>query len=150
MEVSPKYFVIGLTLGILNAQDVQDWVNEKIAKESNPSEELIEMAFTKNDDVYGLISILSLLPDSNNEYEIVRHLLSKVTGVNLGNIEYCRRLSECLYNFWVQMDYEAPDDLAEIGFFDDGYSLADNGTYGTMDEWHNDFKKFISTFKNDY
>lgn len=74
MEVSPKYFVIGLTLGILNTQDVQDWVNEKIAKESNPSEELIEMTFTKNNDIHGLISILSLLPDSNNEYEIVRKL----------------------------------------------------------------------------
>jgi hypothetical protein len=48
------------------------------------------------------------------------------------------------------MDYEAPDDLTEIGFLDDAYSLADNGTYGTMDEWHNDFKKLISTFKTDY
>jgi hypothetical protein len=150
MNVSPKYLVLGLTLGILDSQDVQSWVNDEIANESNPSEELIELAFTKDNDVHGLISILSLLPDSKNEYEIVRHLLGKVTTVNQANIEYCRRLAECLYNFWVQMDYEAPDDLTEIGFLDDAYSLADTGTYGTMDEWHNDFKKFISTFKTDY
>lgn len=144
--VSPKYFSIGLRLGICESKEVQAWVNEEIEKAENPPEQLIELAYIKESDVYGLYSALDNMPDTSETYDVVRKLLGNIKPEKLNSIEFCRRLAECLYSLWVENDYTSPEDLNAIGFFDDEYALAAQGTYGTLEEWHNDLKSFVSSF----
>lgn len=146
MERTPKYFALGLRLGILTPADVQQWVNEQIEK-GIQSSELIELAYTKESDVQDTYSILSGMPDSSDTYEVLRYLLGCVRLEDLESVGFCRQLAAHLFNLWVENDYRAPKDLEVIGFFDDEYALAAEGIYGTLREWHEDFKAFVSSFR---
>lgn len=148
MKASSKYFAIGLRLGICESSDVQKWVDEEINKSNIPSEQLIDLAFMKETDIMDVYSVLTSIPDLSDEYEILRCLLGTVKPEKLNSLHFCRRLAECLYYLWVENDYQAPEDLNPIGFFDDEYALAAEGTYGTLEKWHDNFKEFISSFKD--
>ena len=146
MDTSAKYHEMGLLLGILKPTDVQLWVDDQISKADEPSEILIELAFAGN-SVNELISLLSQLKTNTDDYTIIKQLLADIKDEDILDIEFCRRLADSLYNLYVQNDYEAPDDLTEIAFFDDGYELAEKGLYGTIDSWHSEFKSFVKAFK---
>ena len=146
MEQSAGYLAMGLRLGILDSNDVEAWVNAEIAKAETPSDELIELASSGNESIQNIYSMLSGMEEESNDYDVIRHLLSQVKEAQLANIEFCRRLAECLYGVWVDKNYEAPEDLSLIGFLDDEYSLASQGMYGTLEEWHSEFKSFVNQF----
>ena len=139
---------MGLRLGILDVNDVESWVNAEIAKTEAPSDELVELAYSRNESIQNIYSMLSGMENESKDYEVIRHLLSQVKEEQLLNIEFCRRLAKCLYGVWVDNDYEAPEDLNLIGFLDDEYSLASQGMYGTLEDWHSEFKNFIYKFTN--
>ena len=145
--ITPKYLSLGLKLGICGPQDVQEWVNIEIEKTEIPSKQLIDLAYTKDSDAMSLYSLLQDIPDSSDTFENLRSLLSNITDENLKSISYCHRLAECLYNIWVENDYEAPDDLSLIGSLDDGYALAKQGIAGTIEGWHEDFRNFVTSFR---
>lgn len=139
---------MGLRLGILDVNDVESWVNSEIAKTEIPSDELVELAYSSNESIQNIYSMLSGMENESKDYEVIRDLLSQVKEEQLANIEFCRRLAECLYGVWVDNDYGAPEDLNLIGFFDDEYSLAIQGMYGTLEGWHSEFKNFVRKFTN--
>ncbi len=55
-------------------------------------------------------------------------------------------LAHGLYELYVQENYEVPDCLSPIARFDDGYSLALGGTYGTEEDIYNDLLEFTGNF----
>lgn len=147
MEKTPKYFAIGLRLGIIDPIEVQDWVNKELFREESPSDQLLELAYTKSDQVHELYHTLLEMKDDSNTYEIVRKLLGTIKEEKVESLNFCRDLARNLYGIWVDNDYKSPDDLSEIGFFDDAFDLADIGSYGTLDEVHSDFRRFVASFK---
>jgi len=146
MDTSAKYHKMGLLLGILRPSEVQIWVDEQISKEGAPSEILIELAFVGN-NINELISLLSQIETDTDDYVVVKQLLAEIKDEDILDIKFCRRLADSLFNLYVQNDYEAPEELAEIAFFDDSYELADKGLYGSIDSWHSEFKSFVGSFK---
>ena len=148
MDKSAKYFIIGLKLGLLKSNDVQSWVDEQIDASDEPDEALLDLAFIDNNNVKELVSKLSYIVDDRDDFEVIRILMAGIEEDRLSDVSFCSRLATDLYGFYVQHDYEVPDDFNEIGFFDDGYDLAKSGTYGTLDSWHNDFKNFAISFRN--
>jgi hypothetical protein len=146
MDKSPKYFIIGLTLGLVNTSDVQLWVDEQIEASEEPNEELLDLAFIDKSNVKELLSKLSYIDDERDDFEILRILIAGIGNDRLANINFCSRLATELYVYYVEHDYKVPEDFREIGFFDDSYDLAKNGTYGTLESWHSDFKHFANSF----
>ena len=147
METSPKFYALGLRLGILGENDVQSWVNREIETCDAPSEIIMELAFSPKSGIQNAYSLLSSIPDESDQFEVLRKLLSAVSDADLENLEFCGALAEKLYSIWVEADYRAPEDLNLIGFFDDEYSLAQQGLYGSLDEWHEEFKRFLRGFR---
>ena len=148
MERTAKYYAMGLRLGILGKRDIQSWVDSEIRKTDAPSNDFIALAYSANESIQNLYSMLCSIEDESDAYVVVRALLGEVKEEQLANIEFCRRLAECLYYVWVDNDYQAPDDLNSIGFFDDEYALASQGIYGSLEKWHNEFNVFVESFKN--
>jgi hypothetical protein len=148
MERTAKYYAMGLRLGILGKKDIQSWVDTEIRKSDVPSNDFIELAYSANESIQNLYSMLCSIKDESDTYVVLRALLSEVKEEQLASIEFCRRLAECLYRVWVDNDYQAPGDLSLIGFFDDEYALASQEIYGSLEKWHNEFKGFVESFKN--
>lgn len=143
--ITPKYLSLGLRFGLLKPADVQTWVNDEIKKYERPSDQLIELAFMDNADVKTIFAALNRMSDSSETYDVVRELVGNIKPDQLKSIGFCRQLTEELYNIWAEADYKAPEDLGEIGFLHVGYALAAQGAYGTLEEWHSEFKEFVSS-----
>lgn len=144
---TPKYLATGLRLGLVDATEVQCWVNEQIINQEVPSDAMLSLAYTKAEDIHGLYNILNELAGDADEFESVRLLLADIEPVKLESIEFCRHLAKCLFFIWADHGYTAPDDLNEIGFLEDEYVMAQNGTFGTVGEWHVNFKDFIGNVR---
>ncbi len=147
MESSPKFYAMGLWLGVLNSDNVQAWVNAEIASSSDPAEIFIELAYSGNKGVKDIYSLISSIKDSSEDYDVLRRLLGIIKNSDLENLEFCRGLARGLYDIWSQNNYESPEDLNLIGFLDDEYSLASQGTYVTMEDWHNNIQEFVHGFR---
>lgn len=147
MEPSPKFYGMGLWLGILSPNDIQSWVNTEITNSSNPSDIFIELAYSSNKGVKDIYSLVSSIDDPSEDYRVLRNLLGFIKDSDLDNLEFCRKLARGLYDIWSQNNYESPDDLKLIGFLDDEYSLAAQGINGTLDGWHIAIKEFVHGFR---
>ena len=150
IEFLPKYQALGLKLGILVSKDIQAWVDARILDSEFPSDQLIDLAYSQDNNRFDLYSALLQINDNGDKYEIVRTLLSKVTDSDLDQIKYCRMLAKSLEHFSIDCDYDVPDDLNPIYGFDDEYSLAEQGIYSSLKVWHKDFKEFIKGFRENY
>ncbi len=150
IELLPKYQAIGLKLGFFSAKDIQRWVDERILESEQPSDSLLDMAFSKDKKGYDLYSALIEIDDSGEKYEIVRLLLARVKDDELKDLRFCRDLAKSLDHFAIDCDYDVPEDLNAIYGFDDEYSLAEQGIYSSIDEWHKSFKEFLYGFRKNY
>ena len=146
--ITARCLAVGLRLGLVEYAEIQSWVDKQILSCDLPSGELLLLAYAKQEDMHEIYNLLKALSDETNEYAEIREHLSEIKKQRLDSIEFCSRLAKCLYHVWVENDYTAPDDLAAIGFLDDEYTMAINGTFGTVEEWHANFKKFITALAN--
>ena len=143
--ITPRYLAVGLRLGLVEYSDVQLWVDSQIGLCDTPSDELLRLAYTKEGDIHGLYNSLCMLSVESSEYDEVRKLLKEIEKERLESIEFCWRLTQCLYAIWIEHDYSAPADLNAIGSLEDEYTLATSGIYGTVEEWHASFKEFVAS-----
>jgi len=149
-ELLPKYQSLGLKLGMLSIEDIQSWVDARIIESESPSNSLLDLAFSKQEKGFDIHGALLNISDLGDKYEIVRSLLSKVTDIELADLDYCRKLAEVLENFGIDCDYDVPEDLNSIYGFDDEYRLAEQGVYSTIKKWHQDFINFVRGFRENY
>jgi len=147
MIESANYYKIALNLGLLKTTDVQSWVNDQILAGVEPADKFIEIAYLKESNLLDTIHMLSEIDDNTDNFQIVRCLLNKIKIDQLQDIEFCIKLSKCLYNFVVEHDFDVPEDLYDMMFFDEEYELAIDGVYGTLETWHKEFLEFISSIE---
>jgi hypothetical protein len=144
---SPKYFILGLKLGLVDGDQVQNWVNEQIETTDSPTGTILDLAYLDRSNVKEIHSKLLSIPDDRDEFDALRDLLSIVTDPQLEDLEFCKRLARDLYGICAQNNYECPDDLKEIMFLDDAFCLAIQNTHGTLDEAHKSLVKFVKSFR---
>ena len=142
MMGSPKYFSLGLKLGLVSGDQVQNWVTEQIKFNDIPPDAILDLAYLDSSNVKEIYSKLFSIPDDRDEYDALRGLLSNVSDGQLQDLEFCKELARNLYGICAQNNYECPDDFKEILFLDDAFCLAIQKTYGTIDEAHKSLESF--------
>lgn len=84
---SPKYFAVGLELGLVDGAQVQNWVNEQIRSTESPPDDILDLAYIDSSDVNKLYSKLLSIPDARDQYDVLRDLLANVTDSQLQDLE---------------------------------------------------------------
>ena len=147
MKRSPKYFAFGLRLGLVEPTLVQEWVNEQISLSEAVSDELLDLAYIDSTRKKQMYSLLTAMPDENDDYEALRSLFSDVMKERLNDINFCAQLARELYLIFGAHNYECPDDFGFISHFDDAFSLAFQGVWGDPEMVQVEFIKHILSFK---
>jgi len=148
MDISAKHLRIGFRLGIYDYDDVQRWVDSIILKSNEPCEEIIELSFSKREAIHEVYSLLSSLPNTDEDDETLMKVLGDIKDEYLNDIRYCRDLSKSLYSYYIDSDYDVDEKLVDIGYFDDAYDLAVQGIGDTVESWHLRFQEFVNEFRN--
>jgi hypothetical protein len=144
---SPKYFALGLKLGLIDSGQVQTWVDEQIRLSESPSEELLNLAYMRTENEKEAYSLLSSMPDDTCDFDALRNLFSNLENFPFENINACANLAKNLYHILCEHDYKCPDDFSSVHHLDDAFFVALNDTRGNSCEVQNEFKEFIGSFK---
>ena len=147
MQESPKYYALGLKLGLLGESEIQDWVNEQIRMSETPADNILDLAYSSNSDVKEIYSQLTAMPDDRTDFDVLRSLLPLVQDSQLNDLDFCRQLANNLYVVFGDNDYKCPKDFNEIGFLDDSFCLAIQKTYGTLEDAQKALVEFVKSFR---
>ena len=147
MPESPRYFALGLELGLIEPIQVQQWVDNLIREAESPPNDIIDLAYLGVDNVKELYQLLRKMPDDTSDYEVLRNLFSNLENFPFEDTEACAKLAKNLYFVWCQNDWKCPNDFDYIIHLDDAFDLAFSGTYGSVEDAKQELKEFVCSFK---
>jgi len=147
MRESPKYISLGLRLGLLDGNQIQDWVTEQIRTSDSPPDMILDLAYLDTSNLKEMYSKLQAMPDDRDDFDALRSLLSNVRNTQLKDLDFCKQLAKDLYAIYADNDYKCPDYFNEIAFLDDAFCLAIQKTYGSLEEAHKGLTEFVGSFR---
>lgn len=144
-----SYLKAGIELGIFSVSDAAQWADDQIATQEDPAYELIELSLMSESNRYEIADqLVRVGAPSLKPAEVLPCLLAKAHKRLLNEPDFGRILAEGLYRSWSASIYDFPEILSPCGYFDDAYSLAENGVYGTTDQITRELLEFTSRFQN--
>lgn len=147
MSVQIAYLKEALELNILEISDIIHWADEEINRQASPSYELIELALMGKSNRYDVANqLLRVVTPSMSSAETLPYVLAAAHKKLLGAPDFGKILAEGLYRTWIKADCNFPDALSPCGYFDDAYSLAESGTFGTIDQINQELLEFTAGF----
>lgn len=144
-----SYLMVGIELGVFGVPDVVQWADDQIATQEDPAYELIELSLMSESKRYEVANqLVRIGTPSLNRAEALPCLLAEAHKRLLHDPDFGRVLAEGLYRSWSVSSYDFPEILSPCGYFDDAYSLAESGVYGTVDDISRELLEFTSRFQN--
>jgi len=137
----------GLRLGLCEVRDVVQWADHQLARLENPPYELIELSLLGS-SVHDAASKLRELSESISVAETLPVLLSAANKLLQTETEFGPILAEALYQIYIQNSAILPESFSMCGYFDDAYSLATSGTFGTLGGVYRELLEFTAGFKS--
>jgi hypothetical protein len=148
IESEAAYLREGLWLSALTIEDVIAWADAVILETEIPDDRVLDLALSHDAHPLDVISILESMSSSVKALDVLPCLLSRAHQKLEESPGYAKILVEGLWDLYVRSDYSAPDELKEISWFYDALSLAEQGTYGSVPEVHEQLRTFTARFKD--
>lgn len=148
VEDQIAYLQVALELQVLDVPDIVRWADDQISADECPAYELIELALMGGSNQYDIASqLLRVGTPSLNRAEVLPYVLAKAHGKLLLDRDFGKVLAQGLFLSWVHSNYDFPDHLRLCGYFEDAYSLAENGVAGTVDQINQELLEFTAQFQ---
>lgn len=145
MRLQVALFRDGLRLGLCEVRDVVQWADHQLARLENPPYELIEFSLLGS-SIHEAVSKLREFSESISVAETLPILLSAANKRLQIEIGFGPQLAEALYQIYIQHSSVLPEPFSICGYFDDAYSLASSGTFGTEGDVYRELLEFIAEF----
>ncbi len=143
-----SFLIGGIDLGVFGVTEVVQWADNQIATQEAPGYELIELSLMSNANRYEIANQLTRVGTPTlSRADVLPCLLAEAHKKLLKEPDFGKVLAEGLYRFWSLSNYELPENLSPCGFFDDAYSLAESGVYGSTDQVYRELLEFSSQFQ---
>jgi len=140
------YYREALRLGAVSVEDVVSWSDSVIAESSMPDIAFIELSSMGKAHPLDLLHVLQSMSENVSMIEVLAEVLGLAHAKLVADPRYGRALARALYDIYVECDYEVPEELRDIGWFDDAFALAEQGTYGTVDGVQQELLRFTKQF----
>ncbi|MBK5302201.1 MULTISPECIES: hypothetical protein [Gammaproteobacteria] len=147
MSIQVAYLKEALELHVLEVSDIVRWADEEINGQASPPYELIELALMGKSNRFDTASqLLRVVTPSMSSAEILPYVLAAAHKKLLDAPDFGKVLAEGMYRSWIKANCNFPDALSPCGYFDDAYSLAESGTFGTIDQINRELLEFTAGF----
>ena len=149
MSIQVAYLLEALELCVLDVPDIVRWADEEINSQVNPPFELIELALMANSNRFDAASqLLRIVKPAVRSAEILPYVLAAAHKKLLDTPNFGKVLAEGMYRSWIKANCDFPNALSPFGYFDDAYSLAESGTYGTVHQINQELLEFTAGFQS--
>jgi hypothetical protein len=135
-----------LRLGAASVADVVSWSDLVIAESPMPDIAFIQLSSMGKASPLDVLHVLQALSETVSALEALPEVLALAHAKLAADPGYARVLARALYGIYVSCGYEVPEELRDIGWFDDAFDLAEQGTYGTADGVREELLRFTKQF----
>lgn len=147
MSAEVAYLNDALDLHVLEVSDIVRWADQEIINQANPSYELIELALMGQSSRFDTANqLLRVATPTMGRAEVMPYVLAAAHEKLLDDPGFGKILAEGMYRFWIKAHCNFPDALSLCGYFDDAYSLAESGTFGTIEQIDRELLEFTAGF----
>jgi len=143
------YLREALRLGAACVGDVVSWSDSVIAESAVPDDAFIEISSMHKAHPLDVLHVLESLSEHVSTIEVLPSVLGLAHEKLVVNPSYGRALAKALYGIYVKCDYNVPDELRDIGWFDDAFDLGAQGTYGSVENALEELLQFTKRFAED-
>lgn len=127
LEVEAAELCVALQLGLVSSGQVVDWADNWILQEEVPKEPLLDVALMLNSHPQDILGELRTLAGAFDTLEIIPKALRRAKKVLSEQPELGRTLARGLYQIYVDEQYDVPEHLSAMSWFDDAFDLARSG-----------------------
>lgn len=140
------YLREALWLGLISVVDVVSWSDSIIAECSQPDYAFVELSCMSGASPLDVLNALESLSGDISTIDILPTVLGLAHQRLVQNPGYAMELARCLYGIYVKCNYQVTDELREIGWFDDAFGLAADGSYGSVEQIQEELIEFTAQF----
>ena len=140
------YFREALWLGMASVGDVVSWSDSIIEESSRPDAALVEISCMHKAHPLDVLHVLEFMSQGISTVEALPEVLGRAHAKLVADPRCGRALARGLYGVFVRCDYGVPEELRDIGWFDDAFDLAEQGVYGSVDDVQAALVRFMAQF----
>jgi len=135
-----------LCLGLISVSEVIQWADLMLESTPEYNDDLVNVSLAKHNCAQDIASLLGHLAAGSDEFDAMRVVLGSLYKFLLIDNSQTRNFTRALERFWIDHNYELPEDMQFIAGLDDVFGLAEDGIYGTRKEALDDLLQSLSTF----
>lgn len=139
-------FHLSYRLGVVDQKTIVDWATESLGNFLSPPEVLVEVTFMKESHPADLLGALKKLSGEVEPIAVFPNVMARAHKVLLEKPVLLNHFTRTLYQIASEHDFNLPEEYAPIYGFDDELALAENGTYGRVEEIYQEVVEFTASF----
>lgn len=120
--------------GLASVDDVVAWADRIISTLPEYDNDLTEISLGAKVPMAEMDSMLKRASEGADHFGAIRNLLGQMHRTLLSDRSQARGFARLLESLWLASNYEVPSDLEFMARIDDTFSLAESGTYGSLEE----------------
>lgn len=137
-----EVLAIAIERGIASPQEAIDWACELVSARTSPSEQLLELAGAFQPHALDVVGMLRRFPGSADATHVFRKLLARIRKLLRDRPSAWSQVTAVLEQ--MAASGEVPSSLeGDCYRFDDQRLLAEQGTYGTIEQAQSDLIAFL-------
>ncbi|WP_017810009.1 hypothetical protein [Leptospira alstonii] len=143
-----ELFRIALISGYIQVSSVIDWADSKI---QNGSDDYIYIEIATTYNINDMVSVLRQTAGEFDPQKVVRGFLGVLYNHYKNNPSDIEKIVRTLYQILLEFESSMTDnERGTIYQLDDGYDLASQGIYGSMEEVSLELGAFLNEYFNEY
>lgn len=120
--------------GIASVDDVIAWADRTVLTLPEYDDDLVEISLGAKVPMAEMDSRLRRVGAGADHYEAIRNLAGRMHRSLMSDRSLAQNFARVLEHIWVECGYKVPKDLSFMAGIDDAFSLAESGTYGSLDD----------------
>jgi hypothetical protein len=136
-----------LRFGVASAEDVASWAENALGESESLEDVFLELSFMRKAHVLDVISLLNSVSSAITTIEVLPAVLGLAHEKVKTEPTYGRALARSLFMLYCESKCCVPEELNLMSWFDDAYSLAAGGTYGSLESVQKEMEDFTGMFK---
>jgi hypothetical protein len=138
---------LGLEAGVVERDEIISWA-DRIVMDYDYDDDVANVALAVNAPLKQLISLLGQVIDQSDEFVAIRCIMGRMYEILKEHPERAHEFTCFLEQFWIQQEYDVPEDMSFIAGIEDEFQLAEQGVYGTVEDATRSLLYNLAQYKN--
>lgn len=145
LSIAAGDFRLSLEAGVVNREEIVRWA-DGLLQEGDYDDDLAEISMSSNKTDKDLEGLLANIASEDPQWDGFRRMLGRMHDALVREPDRLPAFTRFLERLWIRYDYTLPEDLSFIVGLEDGYLLAEDGQYGSVDAIRNQLIEDLARF----